>query len=239
MDYQNAVKVRGNYANIYGDPDTIKLLKSREIDFMINTAVSAGKRALDLCCGAGWLSLELARRGMKVDAIDISPDAIEVAKKFKNDHKINYIVADLNKVKLPKNEYDVVVSYDGLHHVEKMDKLMGEIKNSLKPNGIIIVFDNIHENIISYRLRDKSEDSEHEGVSRGNVVIEIERNFEILKAYRLLSFAIHAIRHSRAYNFPYFLKKFFIKSVRKVDDFFTSSNLFKGEYILIYGRKKS
>lgn len=103
-----------------------------------------GKRALDLCCGAGFLSLELARAGKKVDAVDCSEREIRVAQKYqrrlkqKPKGKIKWIIADLNYYKLPKEKYNVVTVWDGLHHIINIDELCKKINDSLKPGGVFL-----------------------------------------------------------------------------------------------------
>ena len=49
--------------------------------YLSMVAHKAGGRVLDICCGSGWLALELGRRGQIVDAYDLSPKAIALAKK--------------------------------------------------------------------------------------------------------------------------------------------------------------
>ena len=48
--------------------------REREIKYILQRASGTpGMRVLDLGCGAGWLSLEMARQDAHVTAVDISP----------------------------------------------------------------------------------------------------------------------------------------------------------------------
>jgi 2-polyprenyl-3-methyl-5-hydroxy-6-metoxy-1,4-benzoquinol methylase len=106
--------------------------------------MAKGRNALDLCCGAGFLSLELARAGKRVDAIDCSEREINVAKKYhktlkeKPSGSINWIIADLNNIELPKGKYDMVTAWDGLHHIVNIRELCRQIRDALKPGGIFL-----------------------------------------------------------------------------------------------------
>lgn len=52
-----------------------------EVDFIIRTAgLGAGARVLDVPCGSGRHTLELARRGCQVTGLDVSTEAIEHAR---------------------------------------------------------------------------------------------------------------------------------------------------------------
>jgi 2-polyprenyl-3-methyl-5-hydroxy-6-metoxy-1,4-benzoquinol methylase len=103
-----------------------------------------GENALDLCCGAGFLSLELARAGKNVDAIDCSEREINVAKEYQSTLKekpkgrIYWMVADLNHCNLPREKYDVITAWDGLHHIVNIEGLCQKIQNALKPEGVFI-----------------------------------------------------------------------------------------------------
>ena len=98
------------------DPVISKILDGGNIDRYLDlVAHKPGGRVLDICCGSGWLSLELARRGQIVDAYDLSPEAISLAKKTlaKNSHKkgfgaINYNVGDVSEVDLGNKKYDAI-----------------------------------------------------------------------------------------------------------------------------------
>ncbi|MEK6756915.1 MAG: hypothetical protein AABZ02_12250, partial [Bacteroidota bacterium] len=63
------------------DPEMSAILDggARE-KYLDMVAHKPGGRVLDICCGSGWLALELGRRGQIVDAYDLSPKAIALAK---------------------------------------------------------------------------------------------------------------------------------------------------------------
>lgn len=119
---------------------------------LINLAsANKGGRVLEIACGEGWLSLELAKRGMRVDAYDIAKVRIEEAKRNLYEAKrrgqiisdVRYEVKDLNTAILPEGYYDFVISYDGLHHIPKVERFFEEIIKSLKENGKVVIWDHI------------------------------------------------------------------------------------------------
>ncbi|MBU2473024.1 class I SAM-dependent methyltransferase [Patescibacteria group bacterium] len=124
---------------IYRNPFVIKMLNK----------ISEGGKALELGCYNGWFSLEMARKGARVEAHDISPKSIRIAKtyyeKCKEKEKftgsISYHITDLNYPNFPKNIYDVVVIRNVLHHLINLDDLFLQLFRSLKSNGLILIDD--------------------------------------------------------------------------------------------------
>ena len=52
----------------------------RQVDFLVEKLeLKGGERILDLACGFGRHSLELARRGYEVTGVDITPAYVEYA----------------------------------------------------------------------------------------------------------------------------------------------------------------
>jgi SAM-dependent methyltransferase len=81
----------------------VSLLKIRQSD-----------RILDLCCGTGRHSLELARQGFDVVGVDHTTSFIKKAKQYaENDHlEVEFVVADMREYCQP-NCFDIVVNLFG------------------------------------------------------------------------------------------------------------------------------
>ncbi|MEO0342651.1 MAG: magnesium protoporphyrin IX methyltransferase [Pseudomonadota bacterium] len=82
----------------------------------------SGLRVLDAGCGAGPLSIEMARRGAEVVAVDISASLIEVAQKRTPEdlaNRITYKVGDM--LTTVKGPLDAVVAMDSLIHYDVDD----------------------------------------------------------------------------------------------------------------------
>lgn len=91
--------------------------------------------ALDVATGAGRNALFLAERGYAVDAVDISEEALTIARDraAERDLDVNWIRADLDEYEFPVSAYDVVtVSF---YHA--LDRLP-DIKEALTPGGMLV-----------------------------------------------------------------------------------------------------
>lgn len=97
----------------------------------------AAGRALDLACGQGHNAIWLAQRGWNVDAVDISPVGLALAKRGAEQAEapvISWIVADLDIFEPPSNAYDLVTVFRFLDR-QRLPQL---IEKSLRPGGILI-----------------------------------------------------------------------------------------------------
>jgi len=95
-------------------------------------------RILDLGCGEGGYSRELAKRGASVVGVDSSPRLIEIAKQRAPD--IEYICANSNNLNgIESASSDVVLAAMMLMDVEDYDGSIREIERVLKPGGRLLM----------------------------------------------------------------------------------------------------
>ena len=95
------------------------------------------RNVLDIGCGTGVYLLYLLSEGFKVSGIDSSPTAISMSKKLLRDNAGAIKVADMFKVRISKNKYDLIFSTSAIHHGYKNDikKLIDRIHSTLIPDG--------------------------------------------------------------------------------------------------------
>lgn len=100
--------------------------------------VDSRTRVLDVGCGAGFLSNELARHGLRINAVDLSTESLKVAAAHDTTKSVVYETADAGRLPYPDASFDVVTALDFLEHVENPREIIREFSRVLKPGGIFI-----------------------------------------------------------------------------------------------------
>lgn len=98
-------------------------------DFIDRRAALAGKRVLDVGCGAGILSEAMARRGAEVTGLDLSPELIEAAQAHakQSELEIDYrCVSSRDLAREMAGVFDIVVCYEMLEHVDAPDYVVDD-----------------------------------------------------------------------------------------------------------------
>jgi 2-polyprenyl-3-methyl-5-hydroxy-6-metoxy-1,4-benzoquinol methylase len=82
--------------------------------------LSKNNSLIDLCCGNGLITRQLAPYVNKVLGVDMSSGLIKIAKQFNNNHNIEYI--NSNALDLDNNlftEFEKVLMYEAVQHFSK------------------------------------------------------------------------------------------------------------------------
>ena len=89
--------------------------------------IKEGSRVLDIGCGIGALSYDLAKRAEHVIGIDISNECIKIAKNNFYQKNIEYITGDATNYDF-KETYDYVILSNVLEHIKNRQEFLSKIK---------------------------------------------------------------------------------------------------------------
>ena len=103
---------------------------------MLSNHLRAGMSVLELGCGTGYFTRELARSGADVVAVDVSPELLEIAKADCPAENVRYEIQNAWAMSYPDAHFDSVVGSSVLHHLEIKEALR-EIYRVLKVDGTI------------------------------------------------------------------------------------------------------
>jgi ubiquinone/menaquinone biosynthesis C-methylase UbiE len=91
-------------------------------------------RALEVGCGEGRVSRDLAARGFAVTGVDSAPTLLEAAAAAHPEGR--YLVADAASLPFEEGSFDLVVAYNSLMDMEAMDAAVAECARVLAPGGV-------------------------------------------------------------------------------------------------------
>ncbi len=101
---------------------------------------------VELACGPGLWTRDLVHIGRAVDAIDASPEMIEINRRRVTSDRVTYRQADLFEWE-PDREYDLLFAAFWLSHVppDLMDDFLGKIRRAVRPGGTVFIVDQCND----------------------------------------------------------------------------------------------
>ena len=112
-----------------------KLRWARRVN-MLSKHLAPGMRVLELGCGTGYFTRELARSGAEIVALDVSPELLEIARANCSAPNVRYEIQNAYDLSYSDAVFESVVGSSVLHHLEIQDALR-EIYRVLRPGGTI------------------------------------------------------------------------------------------------------
>lgn len=113
----------------------------------LSAAIDGASRAADIGCGTGtvarWMASRMGRAA-RVDAIDIAPEQLDVARGTPSETgsaAIHYHLGSAYEPGLPENAFDVVFCRLVLCHLKEPRNAVAQMASLLKPGGRLVLVD--------------------------------------------------------------------------------------------------
>lgn len=133
---------------------TLHQINPTRVKFIQKHVALNNKHVLDVGCGGGILAEALASENALVDAIDLAPSSIEIAKLhlYESNLNVNYECIEVGEkaIQCPE-KYDVVTCMEMLEHVPSPEYIIEQISKLVKPNGMVFL-STLNRNYKSYAL---------------------------------------------------------------------------------------
>jgi 2-polyprenyl-3-methyl-5-hydroxy-6-metoxy-1,4-benzoquinol methylase len=103
---------------------------------ILNSLSLQRPRILDMGCGTGWLTEELAGIG-EATGVELSEAAVSLARS--RYARATFVAGNVLELPLPVAHFDVVVSLEVIAHVEDQGRYLERAAQVLKPDGHLII----------------------------------------------------------------------------------------------------
>lgn len=116
------------------------------LETLFFSRLAPGCRVLDLCCGSGHVTRELAKRGHRVTGVDNSAALIELARRELPG--LDLRVADARQLEIAERFDAALSTFDSLNHILNFDELCGTfagVRRLLEPEGLFVFDMNLEE----------------------------------------------------------------------------------------------
>ncbi len=153
---------------------------------------------LDIGCGAGLLTNDLATQGFKnLFGVDLSKGALERAGLSDQTKNVTYLHSAAEALPFEQNTFDAVAAMDLLEHVENPELVVAEASRVLKPGGKFF-FHTFNRTWLSYLLIIKGVEwfvaNTPENIHVYSLFIKPQELDEMLKKHHLVSQEWHGLR---------------------------------------------
>jgi len=152
---QHAQSWQGYYQAKTGITEAILIERKDLAVGYLQDRLAPGAKILDAGCGAGITAVELARRGFRVEGIDISENMIRLSRENLagsglNPETCSFRIGDILSDPIAPGQFDAVVALGFLQYQADELASLGRMYEVLKPGGLLILSGPVKIKISNY-----------------------------------------------------------------------------------------
>ncbi|MCP3913173.1 MAG: class I SAM-dependent methyltransferase [Actinomycetia bacterium] len=110
--------------------------------------LGGGAEVLEYGCGPGSAAWDIAEAGGRVTGVDISPVAIDRAKREAGDRGVadcQFLLMNAEELEFDNNSFDLICGSGILHHLE-LEAAYGELARVMRPGGAAVFYEPLGHN---------------------------------------------------------------------------------------------
>lgn len=107
--------------------------------YLFAARLARRRRVLDIGCGAGYGSSELAHAAALVTGLDLSPEAVALARSSYAAANLQFLAASATSIPFSSASFDLITCFEVIEHIHDWQLLLDEARRLLAPGGQFIV----------------------------------------------------------------------------------------------------
>jgi SAM-dependent methyltransferase len=230
------------YLTVYSHRNDQEAQNLIDLILLVNKPFQKSK-ILDLACGNGRHSIELAKKDFNITGVDLSELLLNIAKQKRDllGLKINFIQTDMRNLNI-FDYFDGVLnlftSFGYFEEDNENEKVIAQISNALKNNGwFVIDFFNSNFILNNFKPQDKKITGNLEIIQNRKIHNKsIVKNISIIKDGKRKDY-FESVKLYRLEDFECFLKKHSLSITHVFGDYAGTPYNENSERLIIFGKK--
>jgi len=107
--------------------------------YLFAARLARRRRVLDMGCGAGYGASELAHTAATVTGIDVSPEAVALARSSYTAPNLKFLAASATALPFPDASFDLITCFEVIEHLDDWRLLLESARRLLAPGAQFIV----------------------------------------------------------------------------------------------------
>lgn len=124
-------------------PEIIRDRQAAVLNWIDRLALAPGSRVLEVGCGAGFMAVALAQRGLRVHAIDPVEAMVELARRHAAEAGVagplSVAIGDVYTLAFEDGSFDLVIALGVIPWLERAEQAIQEMARVTRPGGYVIV----------------------------------------------------------------------------------------------------
>jgi SAM-dependent methyltransferase len=107
--------------------------------YLFAARLCRNKRVVEIGCGTGYGSAEIANTAQSVTAIDVAPEAVAYASNHYDRPNLKFLCGSGTNLPLADDSADLIIAFEMIEHLEDWTALLSEARRVLNPFGQFVV----------------------------------------------------------------------------------------------------